>query len=82
MARVFDKEKSRELILHTQQVNPRVRMVTPYMYHHYVDALIRCGEEALALEEMKRYWGEMIRDGADTWSGPFPEQMLQTVTAA
>lgn len=67
LARVFDKEKSRKLILHTQQINPRVRMVTPYMYHHYMDALIRCGEETLAIEEMKRYWGEMIKDGADTF---------------
>lgn len=67
LARVFDREKSRELMLHTMQVNPRIRMVTPYMYHHYMDALIRCGEEELALEEMKRYWGEMIRDGADTF---------------
>lgn len=67
LARVFDQEKSRRLILHTMQVNPRIRMVTPYMYHHYMDALIRCGEEELALEEMKRYWGEMIRDGADTF---------------
>lgn len=67
LARVFDQEKSRELVLHTMQVNPRIRMVTPYMYHHYMDALIRCGEEELALEEMKRYWGEMIKDGADTF---------------
>ena len=67
LARIFDKEKSRELLLHTMQVNPRIRMVTPYMYHHFIDALIRCGEERLALEEMKRYWGEMIRDGADTF---------------
>lgn len=67
LARVFDKEKSRELILRTMRVNPRIRMVTPYMYHHYMDALIRCGEEELALEEMKRYWGEMILDGADTF---------------
>ncbi len=67
LARVFDKEKSRALILRTMQTNPRVRMVTPYMYHHYIDALIRCGEEELALEEMKRYWGEMIKDGADTF---------------
>ena len=67
LARVFDKEKSRELLLRTQRINPRIRMVTPYMYHHYMDAMIRCGEEEMALEEMKRYWGEMIRDGADTF---------------
>ena len=42
-------------------------MVTTYMYHHYIDALIRCDEKDLALEEMKRYWGEMIHDGADTF---------------
>ncbi len=67
LARVFPKEKNRELILHTIEVNPRIRMVTPYMYHHYIDALIRSGEKERALEEMKRYWGEMIRDGADTF---------------
>ena len=41
--------------------------LAPYMYHHYIDALIRCDEKDLALEEMKRYWGEMIHDGADTF---------------
>jgi len=67
LARVFDKEKNRELILHTIEVNPKIRMVTPYMYHHYIDALIRSDEKKRALEEIKRYWGEMIRDGADTF---------------
>lgn len=67
LARVFDKEKNRELILHTIEVNPRIRMVTPYMYHHYIDALIRSDEKERALDEMKRYWGEMIHDGADTF---------------
>lgn len=67
LARVFPKEKNRKLILHTIDVNPRIRMVSPYMYHHFIDALIRCDEKERALEEMKRYWGEMILDGADTF---------------
>ena len=67
LARVFDKETNCKLIHHVMEVNPRIRMVTPYMYHHYIDALIRCDEKDLALEEMKRYWGEMIHDGADTF---------------
>ena len=67
LARVFDKETNCKLIHHVMEVNPRIRMVTPYMYHHYIDALIRCDEKELALEEMKRYWGEMIHDGADTF---------------
>lgn len=67
LARVFSVEKSRELILHTIDVNPKIRMITPYMYHHYIDALIRSGEKKRALEEIKRYWGGMIHDGADTF---------------
>lgn len=44
LARVFDKEKNWELILHTIEVNPRIRMITPYMYHRYMDALIQSDE--------------------------------------
>ncbi|MCC8074715.1 MAG: sugar hydrolase [Clostridiales bacterium] len=67
LAQVFDRETNRKLIHRTRQKNPRIHMVTPYMYHHYIDALIRCDERELALEEIKRYWGGMIRDGADTF---------------
>lgn len=67
LARVFPKEKNRELILRTIDVNPRIQMVTPYMYHHYIDALIRSDEKERALEEIRRYWGEMVHDGADTF---------------
>ena len=67
LARVFPQEKNRELILRTIEVNPDIRMVTPYMYHHYIDALIRSGEKERALDEMKRYWGGMVNDGADTF---------------
>lgn len=67
LARVFPKEKNRELILHTIDVNPRIQMVTPYMYHHYIDALIRSGEKERAIDEIKKYWGEMVHDGADTF---------------
>ena len=67
LAEVFNTEKNKELILHTVDLNPEIRMVTPYMYHHFVDALIQCGEKDRALEEIKKYWGEMINDGADTF---------------
>ena len=67
LARVFPKEKNRELILRTISVNPKIQMVSPYMYHHYIDALIRSGEKDRALTEIKKYWGGMVRDGADTF---------------
>jgi len=46
---------------------PAVGMNTPYMVHHYVEALFTCGKSEKAWEEMRAYWGEMIRDGADTF---------------
>ncbi|XCP85563.1 hypothetical protein ABXS75_01805 [Roseburia hominis] len=45
LARVFDKESSRRFIHHVIEAGPRISMVTPYMYHHYIDALIRCDEK-------------------------------------
>lgn len=44
-----------------------VRMVTPYMHHFYVSALIQCGEKEKAIRHIKDYWGGMIKDGADTF---------------
>ena len=43
------------------------KMVTPYMVHHYVDALISCGREEKALAVLRSYWGGMVREGADTF---------------
>lgn len=44
-----------------------LRPVTPYLYHHVVEALIQCGQKARALELIESYWGGMVRAGADTF---------------
>jgi len=43
------------------------KMVTPYMYHNYVDALLSLGEKDKALEALCSYWGGMLDEGADTF---------------
>lgn len=43
------------------------QMVSPYMYHVYVDALIECGQKEKALAVLKEYWGGMADEGADTF---------------
>ena len=43
------------------------KMVTPYMYHNYVDALISVGEKDKAFEVLCTYWGGMLDEGADTF---------------
>ena len=42
-------------------------MVTPYMYHNYVDALLAVGEKEKALDVLCTYWGGMLDQGADTF---------------
>lgn len=44
-----------------------VGMVTPYMYHHLVEAMFLYGmyDEAVAL--LCEYWGAMLQDGADCY---------------
>ncbi len=44
-----------------------LQMVSPYMYHNYIDALIKAGEKELALEKIRDYWGGMALQGADTF---------------
>ena len=41
--------------------------VTPYMFHHYVQALVDCGDVKSAEKEMREYWGGMVKNGADTF---------------
>ncbi len=43
------------------------KMVTPYLYHHYVDALLSVGEKEQALRVIRDYWGGMAAQGADTF---------------
>lgn len=44
-----------------------VEMVTPYIYHYYIEALLKCGAKDEALAVMKNYWGGMAELGADTF---------------
>ena len=48
-------------------VKPEKGMVSPYMNHHFVEALLVCGRKEQAMDFMKYYWGGMIEHGADTF---------------
>lgn len=43
------------------------KMVTPYMYHNYVEALLGAGAKEKAFEVLCAYWGGMLDQGADTF---------------
>ena len=44
-----------------------LKPVTPYMYHHYIQALIDAEEKDKAFQLMNSYWGGMVNSGADTF---------------
>jgi len=67
LANVLEEDDSRELIKRLLKVKPDFGPVTPYMYHHLIDALLVVGEKELAKKVMGDYWGNMLQDGADTF---------------
>ncbi|HZG86584.1 sugar hydrolase [Paenibacillus sp.] len=67
LAEALPREETAALFDRLHAAPPAVGMNTPYMYHHYVEALFLCGRTEKAWEEVRAYWGEMVRDGADTF---------------
>ena len=43
------------------------KIVSPYLYHYYIEALIKAGLFDEAIGKLRYYWGKMLEDGADTF---------------
>lgn len=67
LAGVLSREDNIRLLERLISENPPIPMVTPYMYHYFIDALMENGLRDRALGYMKSYWGGMLRAGADTF---------------
>lgn len=65
LAEVFDTTINGQILDNLLKVSPRVDLVTPYAYHHLIEALILNNRKDEALSCMGSYWGEMVKDGAD-----------------
>ncbi len=49
-------------------LNPQVpKITTPYMRFYELEALCALGEQPYVLQEMKSYWGGMLREGATSF---------------
>ena len=66
LAGVVDRETAKTLLT-SEPFRAAERIVTPYAYHGYVQALINIGETELAKKVMLDYWGKMVDLGADTF---------------
>ena len=79
LAGLLEKEESAALVKRLKNCKEAVKPVTPYLFHHYVQALIDGGLEMDAELEMCKYWGGMIERGADTfWELFNPENPDET----
>jgi alpha-L-rhamnosidase len=67
LAEVLPQEENAALIDRLFENPPVIGMTTPYMYHHLIEALFLVGKRDKAIAQMRAYWGEMVRDGADTF---------------
>lgn len=63
----IEGEEARHLLERMENRKDKIDMVTPYMYHNYVEALISLGEKEKALTKIEEYWGGMVSRGADTF---------------
>jgi alpha-L-rhamnosidase len=67
LADILPKEENQKLMERLYEKPPEVKLTTPYAHHHLIHALFSCGKKDLAVEKMRAYWGEMVKDGADTF---------------
>lgn len=67
LANIGDKNFQLTLLNKLLTNPPKIKMKTPYMMHHYIEALIKCDKRNEAIDEIKNYWGAMAELGADTF---------------
>jgi len=67
LAGVPTKEEGSEALRNGMRMRDAVRPVTPYLYHHVVDAMLACGMNYEARTLIQSYWGGMAEAGADTF---------------
>lgn len=77
LAGVFDIQESASILKKLLSSNIPIRPRTPYMYHHFIQALLDCGMKEEAVLYIKSYWGRMVELGADCfWEVFDPDNLL------
>lgn len=67
LAGIVDGDEGKAILQRIEAIPQATRAATPYMYHHYIQALLDCGEKEKAYRKMKEYWGGMLERDADTF---------------
>jgi len=67
LGEAIEDQAAVNLLRRVETISEAEKMVTPYMYHNYIAALLLVGEKKMALQKMEAYWGGMTDLGADTF---------------
>lgn len=67
IAGVFSQEQNQTILHKLQNCEDAIIPITPYLMHHYIQALIDSGLKEEGKEVMLSYWGGMVKTGADTF---------------
>ncbi|KAA9001407.1 Bacterial alpha-L-rhamnosidase [Affinibrenneria salicis] len=79
LAGVLPQQQMAQALEHVMTMPQAVRPLTPYLYHHMVDALIRCGLSQKAKKLVETYWGAMVKTGTNTfWEAFDPENPMSS----
>lgn len=68
LAGIVEEKLGKDILPRLLDDTTPILMTTPYMVHHFIEALILGGERDIAIREIKKYW-EMegpIRSGSST----------------
>jgi hypothetical protein len=67
LAGVLAKEEGARALRNAMRMPDAAKPVTPYLYHHVVEALLEVGMGREARALLESYWGGMVEAGADTF---------------
>lgn len=65
LAGACGEERSKKILKRLLFNGNEIKMITPYMHHHFVEAMMQNGMKLEAFRYLERYWGAMADDGAD-----------------
>jgi hypothetical protein len=67
LAEVMTPDEGMRAFHALQKLSTAVKPAGPYLYHHVIEAMQKCGLENEAFDLMESYWGGMISKGATTF---------------
>jgi alpha-L-rhamnosidase len=67
LAEILPPRENAKMMDRLFEKSPGIEMKTPYMYHYLIEALYTTGNHEKATEQIRKYWGGMVMDGADTF---------------